>query len=127
MGKTALQLDRSKASPLFDKWKLAKGLAVSQSVVTLEGPVTLGDHGTDYLNTRAAVLHNHIHQQGQRLLVFVANAGGTTLQEVVISEIAELRKLCGKLFLNMLARWVATASSQECVRDRRDRRRSTTW
>ena len=103
MVETALQLDRSKSNPLFDNWKLAKGLSVSENVITLDRPVTLRDHSTDYLNTRAAVLHNHIHQQGQRWHVFAASAGGTTIQEVVISENADLRTLCGKLVFSILA------------------------
>lgn len=99
MPKHALQLDRANSNPLFDSWKLASALAVSKTVVTLERHVIVRDHSTDYLNTRAAVLHNHLHQQDQRLLLFTQNAGVSALQEVLVGEHVQLRILWGRLCL----------------------------
>lgn len=97
MSTHALHLDRTKNNPFFDNWKLARGLTVTQAVVTLQGHVTVRDHSTDYLHTRAAVLHNHVSYQGQRLLIFVTDAGSSKVQQVVISEHAELKTVCGRL------------------------------
>lgn len=99
MRKQALQLDRAKSNPLFDSWRLARELAVSKNIVTLQGHcnVTVHDHSTDYLNTRAAVLHNHLHQQDQRTLLFTEHAGVSALQEVLLGEDVEFRELWGRL------------------------------
>ena len=97
MPKHALQLDRAKSNPLFDSWRLARALAVSKEVVTLQADVTVHDHSTDYLNTRAAVLHNHLHQQSQRTLLFTENAGVRALREVLLGEHVDFRTLWGRL------------------------------
>lgn len=97
MRKQALQLDNTKSNPLFDSWKLARELPVTKTVVTLHARVTVHGHSTDYLNTRAAVLHNHLHQQDQRTLLFTKRAGVSALQEVLLGEDVELRKLWGRL------------------------------
>lgn len=97
MPKHALQLDRAKSNPLFDSWKLAQALAVSKEVVTLQAHVTVHDHSTDYLSTRAAVLHNHLHQQDQRTLLFTEIAGVRALREVLLGEPVEFRTLWGRL------------------------------
>ena len=97
MPKHALQLDRTKANPLFDSWRLARALAVSKNVVTLQAHVSVDDHTTDYLNTRAAVLHNHLHQQDQRILLFAQDAGVRAVREVLLGEHVEFRTLWGTL------------------------------
>lgn len=97
MRKHALHLDRAKSNPLFDSWRLTRELAVTKTVVKLEAHVTVRDHSTDYLNTRAAVLHNHLHQQDQRILLFTERAGVSALHEVLLGEDVELRKLWGRL------------------------------
>lgn len=96
MRKHALQLDKAKANPLFDSWKLATRITVAKKVVTLEGQITVRDHNTDYLNTRAAILHNHLHQLGQRIFVFTRGDGVSGLQEVVLGEHTELRTVGGE-------------------------------
>ena len=104
----SFQLDRAKSNPLFDSWKLATGLSVSKKVLTLEGQVAVRDHNTDYLNTRAAILHNHLHQQDQRIVVFTRDAGVSSLQEVVFGEHIKLRTVCGRLKLASLIACTAT-------------------
>ena len=79
MPKSNVQLDRAKSNPLFDNWKLSRGLSVSEQHVTLDGRVTVLDHGTDYLNTRAAVLHNHLNCQAGQFFVFKTHDGVNTL------------------------------------------------
>lgn len=93
----ALQLDRTKSNPLFDSWKLARALAVSKDVVTLQAHVTVHDHSTDYLNTRAAVLHNHLHQQDEKTLFFTEDDSVRALREVLLGEHVEFRTLWGRL------------------------------
>ena len=102
MHKHSFQLDRAKSNPIFDSWKLATGLSVSRKVLTLEGQVAVRDHNTDYLNTRAAILHNHLHQQDQLIVVFTRDAGVSSLQEVVFGEDIKLRTVCGRLKLASL-------------------------
>lgn len=97
MPKHALQLDRAKANPLFDSWKLARALAVSKDVVTPQAHVIVHDHSTDYLNTRAAVLHNHLHQQDQRTLVFTEDSGVRSLRDILLGEHVEFQTLWGRL------------------------------
>lgn len=82
MPRSSLQLDSTKSNPLFDNWKLARGLSVSEKHVTLEGLVTVLDHSTEYLSTRAAVLHNHLISSGGRFFVFKTHDGIDSLWEV---------------------------------------------
>ncbi len=82
MPRSSLQLDSTKSNPSFDNWKLARGLNVSEQHVTLEGLVTVLDHSTEYLNTRAAVLHNHLNYSGGRFFVFKTYGGIDSLCEV---------------------------------------------
>lgn len=82
MPRSSLQLDSTKSNPSFDNWKLARGLSVSEKRVTLEGHVTILDHSTEYLSTRAAVLHNHLNSSGGRFFVFKTHDGTDSLCEV---------------------------------------------
>ena len=70
---------------------------MSKDIVTLQAHVTVHNHSTDYLNTRAAVLHNHLHQQHQRTLLFTEAAGVRGLREVLLGEHVEFRTLWGRL------------------------------
>ncbi len=92
MPRSSLQLDSTKSNPLFDNWKLARGLSVSEEHVTLEGRVTVLDHSTEYLNTRAAVLHNHLNYSGGRFFVFKTHDGIDSLCEVSSGQQVGLRK-----------------------------------
>ncbi|KAL0045595.1 hypothetical protein WJX82_010847 [Trebouxia sp. C0006] len=92
MPRSSLQLDSTKSNPLFDNWKLARGLSVSEEHVTLEGHVTVLDHSTEYLNTRAAVLHNHLNYSGGRFFVFKTHDGIDSLCEVSSGQQVGLRK-----------------------------------
>ncbi len=92
MRRSSLQLDSKKSNPLFDNWKLARGLSVSEKPVTLEGHVSVLDHSTDYLSTRAAVLHNHLNSSGGRFFVFKTHDGIDSLYEVSIGQQAGLLK-----------------------------------
>ncbi len=92
MPRSSLQLDVTKSNPSFDNWKLARGLSVSEEHVTLEGHVTVLDHSTEYLNTRAAVLHNHLNYSGGRFFVFTTHDGIDSLCEVSSGQQVGLRK-----------------------------------
>lgn len=96
MPKHNLQLDRGKSNPLFDNWKLARGLSFSEHAVPLDGHVTVLDHSTDYLNTRAAVLHNHLHCQGDSFFVFKTQNGVTSLCEFTMGQQVTLKTVWGK-------------------------------
>ena len=96
MQKRSLQLDQDKSNPLFDNWKLARGLIVSDEVVTLDGHVTVLDHNTDYLNTRSAVLHNHLNGHNERFFVFHLNNQISSLCELRIDQHAILKTVWGR-------------------------------
>ena len=93
--KRNLQVDSAKSNPLFDNWKLCRGLSVSENVVKLGGPVTVVDHSTDYLNTHAAVLHNHLHCQYGRFFVFKTLGDVFCLYQVLVAESATFKKVWG--------------------------------
>lgn len=96
MPKSTVHLDRTKSNPLFENWKLSRGLSVSELHVTLNGHVTVLDHGTDYLNTRAAVLHNHINCQNGRYFVFKTHDGVNTLCEVTGEQQIAIKTVWGR-------------------------------
>lgn len=81
MHRKHLVVDHKQNNPLFASWKLSKALIVSEHTTSLPGKVLTTEHSTDYLSTRAAVLHNHIAHQNGRIYVFCRLAGSLTLQQ----------------------------------------------
>ncbi len=88
---SGLQIDRSLQNDRFQSWRLSgPGFLQSRSHWPLARPLaqaSLGDVN-DYISTRAAVLHNHLHQtqpDAERLFVFVRDphATATTLCQVL--------------------------------------------
>ena len=97
MTKRTLPLDRTKSNPAFDSWKLSRALTVSKHVVTLRGSVSVCDHSTDYLNTRAAILHNHIHDENFELLLITTSLEIDFTYQVVFDKSVHVKNLWGRL------------------------------
>lgn len=91
-----LELDRDKANPLFDSWKLDRSLQLSQAVQSLDGSVKVSDHSTDYLNTRAAILHNHLHGVSGDFFVFQNENGCWSLHRLTSQSEAPLDRAWGR-------------------------------
>ena len=91
-----LELDRDKTNPLYDSWKLDRGLQLSQAVKTLDGSVKVSDHSTDYLNTRAAILHNHLHHVNGDFYMFQDKNSCWSLYRLTSQSEAQLDRAWGR-------------------------------
>lgn len=97
MHRERLELDHKQNNPLFASWKLSKALSVSEQTVSLNSQVATSEHSTDYLSTRAAVLHNHVNHQYGRMYVFCTSNESISLQKICISEPSLVRSIWGRL------------------------------
>ena len=110
MHRDTLDLNHKLNNPLFASWKLSRALSVSEQTVTLNGRVSTSEHNTDYLNTRAAVLHNHINHQHGRLYVFCISAESLSLQEICQSQATVLKTVWGMCPVH-IAIWICSGNS----------------
>lgn len=94
----AIQIDRKLQNLAFSNWRLGGSFIEEQHTTHLPHPVHTGPaDATDYLHTRATVLHNHLLASQGRLFLFLAKDGGLELNEVDISSGApQLRPLAGE-------------------------------
>lgn len=116
MHRDTLDLNHKLNNPLFASWKLSRALSVSEQTVTLNGHVSTSEHNPDYLNTRAAVLHNHINHQHGRLYIFCISAESLSLQEICQPQATVLKTVWGMSPCNLQAAYGALGTVQELTR-----------
>lgn len=75
----SLVLDRSRSNLQFASWRLTRGLVKSAHALGLGGAVATQEAETDYIHTRLAALHNHLHAQPGGLYLFLRTAEGVAL------------------------------------------------
>lgn len=105
-----LNLDRSLQNQDFDSWKLSCS-SVQAPLTQACSPVVGPGAAVDYLRTRAALLHNHLHHSCGRVFIFtqpsaLAAAGG---------EAAELHELTQAGFRQPLTALDLKRVSGQCI------------
>ena len=102
MHRQTFEPDHKQSNTFFANWKLSKALSISEHTVSLAGHVRTSDHSTDYINTRAAVLHNHINCQNGRMYLFCTLAGSLVLQQICLSQLSTVQPAWGRWFWFMI-------------------------